>query len=75
MATAVLQRGFVPRDWPRGFHEHYDACGVCERKIRHIHEDEELVPDHWDSVSRIASFVQSRLGLVEASQQNVADGA
>ena len=38
-------------------------------------EDEELVPDHWDSVSRIASFVQSRLGLVEASQQNVADGA
>jgi len=30
-------------------------------------EDEELVPDHWDSVSRIASFVQSRLGLVEAS--------
>jgi len=38
-------------------------------------EDEELVPDHWDSVSRIASFVQSRRGLVEASQQNVADGA
>ncbi|MGD0792491.1 MAG: acyl carrier protein [Terriglobales bacterium] len=38
-------------------------------------EDEELVPDHWDSVSRIACFVQSRLGLVEASQQNVSDGA
>jgi acyl carrier protein len=38
-------------------------------------EDEELVPEHWDSVSRIASFVQSRLSLVEASQQNVADGA
>ena len=38
-------------------------------------EDEELVPDHWDSVSRIASFVQCRLGMVEASQQNVADGA
>jgi acyl carrier protein len=38
-------------------------------------EDDELVPDHWDSVSRIASFVQSRLGLVEASQQNAADGA
>jgi acyl carrier protein len=38
-------------------------------------EDEELVPDHWDSVSRIASFIQSRLGLVEAAQQNMADGA
>ena len=24
-------------------------------------EDEDLVPDNWDSVQRIASFVQSRL--------------
>lgn len=25
--------------------------------------DEELVPDNWDSVCRIASFVQSRVGV------------
>jgi acyl carrier protein len=31
-------------------------------------EDNELLPDNWDSVNRIATFVQSRLMPAEISQ-------
>lgn len=30
-------------------------------------EDEELIPENWDSVQRIASFVQNKLGVKPAS--------
>jgi acyl carrier protein len=36
-------------------------------------EDDELLPENWYSVNRIASFIQSRIGLVEAAQHNVAE--
>lgn len=35
-------------------------------------EDDELLPENWDSVNRIATFVQARLCRTEVSQDSPA---
>jgi acyl carrier protein len=35
--------------------------------------DDEIVPDNWDSVSRIAAFVQTKLALGEQNRETHAD--
>jgi acyl carrier protein len=31
--------------------------------------DEDLIPEHWDSVARIGAYVQSRIGKAQTSNQ------
>ena len=48
-----------------------DSMGILTL-VSHVQEkyginvaDEELVPENWDSVSRMAGFVQSKLGVAK----------